>query len=313
MIFSINRSFLFVIVALFLTLTSCNEPTPKTEETPVSGILTVYCDESFKPLLVAENSVFEALYPKASLKLQYIPEIKAINALLKDSVELIVTGRPLNKTEKDFMAKKEAAITESHIATDALTFVWNKSVKDSIISSENLKALLSGKINTWKDINPSLPGNPVTIVFDQSNSSNLNRAITQFDLDPKKVKIFAAGSNIEVCNYVKTNPNALGVISASWISDEEAPESRKIRNEVKVISIKDKDGTIFSPFQASIYSEKNPFRRDIYIIRRNKNIGLGTGFLSFILSERGQRIVLKSGLLPAIMPGREIIINPTKQ
>jgi len=39
------------------------------------------------------------------------------------------------------------------------------------------------------------------------------------------------------------------------------------------------------------------------------NLGLGIGFSSFMTGDRGQRIVLKSGLLPATMPGRELIIR----
>ena len=39
------------------------------------------------------------------------------------------------------------------------------------------------------------------------------------------------------------------------------------------------------------------------------NLGLGIGFSAFLTGDRGQRIVLKSGLVPATMPGREIIIR----
>jgi phosphate transport system substrate-binding protein len=37
--------------------------------------------------------------------------------------------------------------------------------------------------------------------------------------------------------------------------------------------------------------------------------GLGTGFASFVVGDTGQRIVLKSDLLPITIPDRNIIIR----
>ena len=53
-----------------------------------------------------------------------------------------------------------------------------------------------------------------------------------------------------------------------------------------------------------------PLTRSLYVINCEGGTGLGTGFASFIAGERGQRIVLKSGLLPDSIPSREInIVN----
>ena len=37
--------------------------------------------------------------------------------------------------------------------------------------------------------------------------------------------------------------------------------------------------------------------------------GLGMGFASFVAGETGQRIVLKAGLVPVRMPGRNLVIR----
>jgi len=51
--------------------------------------------------------------------------------------------------------------------------------------------------------------------------------------------------------------------------------------------------------------------REVYILSKEAYTGLGTGFTAFVASERGQRIVLKFGLVPATMPVRlvELIEN----
>jgi len=49
--------------------------------------------------------------------------------------------------------------------------------------------------------------------------------------------------------------------------------------------------------------------RDIYIINAEPRNGLVTGFSSFVASDKGQRIILKSGILPAIAPTRVVSVR----
>ena len=50
-------------------------------------------------------------------------------------------------------------------------------------------------------------------------------------------------------------------------------------------------------------------KADIYIINTEPRNGLATGFSSFVTSDKGQRIILKSGILPAVPPSRVINIR----
>ena len=65
---------------------------------------------------------------------------------------------------------------------------------------------------------------------------------------------------------------------------------------------------ILSPRKATLSQDQYPLSRSLYIINCTGRQGLGTGFASFLTSERGD-IILSSGLLPAEMPGREIKIK----
>ena len=49
-----------------------------------------------------------------------------------------------------------------------------------------------------------------------------------------------------------------------------------------------------------------PLIREVYMINREGRAGLGTGFVSFVAGDAGQRIVRIAGLLPATMPVRLI-------
>ena len=69
------------------------------------------------------------------------------------------------------------------------------------------------------------------------------------------------------------------------------------------------DGSYYRPYQGSIYDKSYPFVREIYLISRETFAGLGSGFINWACAEQGQRIVLKSGLVPATMPIRLVQIK----
>jgi phosphate transport system substrate-binding protein len=54
---------------------------------------------------------------------------------------------------------------------------------------------------------------------------------------------------------------------------------------------------------------KYPFLRDLYIVSREARAGLGTGFATYVASDDGQRIILRSGLMPATQPVRVIEVK----
>ena len=65
----------------------------------------------------------------------------------------------------------------------------------------------------------------------------------------------------------------------------------------------------FKPYQAYMVDKVYPLTRDIYIVNAEPRNGLVTGFSAFVASDKGQRIILKSGVLPAIAPTRVVNIR----
>ena len=113
-------------------------------------------------------------------------------------------------------------------------------------------------------------------------------------------------------NYISQNPNAIGIISVNWISDKDDSLSRSFMTKVNVMGVSApylNDGSYYKPFQGNIYNKSYPFVREVYMISRETFAGLGSGFISWVAAEQGQRIVLKSGLVPATMPIRLIQVK----
>lgn len=60
----------------------------------------------------------------------------------------------------------------------------------------------------------------------------------------------------------------------------------------------------FKPWQAYLALKEYPLIRDVYVILTDPRQGLASGFTGFLTSDRGQRIILKAGIVPATQPVR---------
>ena len=63
----------------------------------------------------------------------------------------------------------------------------------------------------------------------------------------------------------------------------------------------------YKPYQAYIALGQYPLCRDVFAVMNDPRGGVASGFYTFLCSDRGQRIILKSGLVPATQPLR--IVN----
>jgi phosphate transport system substrate-binding protein len=84
-------------------------------------------------------------------------------------------------------------------------------------------------------------------------------------------------------------------------------------DKINVIAVSKEDvatgDNSFQPYQAYLANGQYAFTRYVYAILADPRIGLTSGFTSFLSGDRGQRIILKSGLLPVTQPVRIIQVN----
>jgi len=120
---------------------------------------------------------------------------------------------------------------------------------------------------------------------------------------------YAVSNNAEVINFVEKNPNAIGVVSVNWVSDKNDTLSHSFLKRIQVAAISapgsnDPKGNFYNPHPGYIAEGYYPFTREVYCINRQPYLGLAYGISSFIAGEKGQLIVLHSGMVPAAMPVR---------
>lgn len=151
------------------------------------------------------------------------------------------------------------------------------------------------------------------MVLDNTKSGNIRYFKEKFGIkDTLPDNFYALNSNEEVINYISKSRNGLGLISVNWISDLDDSLSMSFINKIKVVGVSQQyldPNTFYLPYQGSIYNKTYPFTREVYCHSRETFAGLGSGLISWLAGEKGQRIILKSGLVPATMPIRLVMVK----
>ncbi|WP_242923735.1 PstS family phosphate ABC transporter substrate-binding protein [Pontibacter liquoris] len=306
----INALNIFAALGL-VTLMACNR-SGEIADTPTSGHITVSADESFKPIIESQVNTFEGIYKYAQIDPSYKSEGAVFDDLTKDSTRIAVVARELTPQEKAIFDKRKIIPRITKIAIDAVALIVNNDNPDSLLTLDQVKAIFSGKVKSWQELNKASSLKDITIVFDNNNSSTSRYVRDSLAADHKlPSNTFASNSHEALIDYVSQNKNALGVIGVNWISDLDDSTAVGFLDKVKVMGISKEPNptsteSYYQPYQAYIAQGTYPLLRFIYIISTEGRAGLGTGFASFVAGDKGQRIFLKSGLVPATMPIRVI-------
>jgi len=305
------------LLTIFLGIISlsCNQKRgPERTDTTTTGVTTVLCDDCFSPIMREEANVFQSINPDATIHLKFTNEVDALNLLFKDSVRLIVAARDLTPNEVQALKDKKLMPRSTKIAVDGIALIINRKNLDSLITVTEFQNILSGKIRTWNDLRPGSSQAIIDVVFDNANSSTVR--YVQDSISKGKIRsknVFAKENNQAVLDYVSQTPNALGIIGVNWVSNPDDSTKNSFIDNIRVMSVSpydiaDEDNS-YAPFPAYLMLEQYPFFRSIYMIITDAPGYLPSGFMNFVGGDRGQRIILKAGLVPSTRPMRLVNIH----
>lgn len=287
-----------LLLAGLLVLSSCSDGT----QTETTGATRLVADESLLPIVEDQLIVFENIYKNADIEAEYKHERAVINDLLADSTKIAITSRMLTPEEVSVIEKRDLKVRVNRFAVDAVTLVANKNSTDTVITVQEVIDILKGAPSERQ------------LVFDNPNSSIVRYLMELAGIKTLPTKgVYALNSNAEVIKYVHNNLGSIGVIGFNWIKQPTA-ELKPMVEELKVMGVKGLPGKsgsdkFYRPSQNNLALENYPLSRNLYIINCQGGGGLGLGFAAFLAGDVGQRVILKSGLLPDSMPPREIIIR----
>lgn len=294
----------FLLLSTGVVVSACQNQTTSSEtSTYTSGKVNLVVDETFKPIIEDQTYVFESTYPQGKLEMIYKPENEVLNLFLTDSVRVAILSRELTASEAKYYESKNIKLRINRFAVDGIALITQQSNPDSAVTVAEIISVMKGQ-----------PGAIKGLVFDNPNSSTVRylKELAGVKALPA-TGVYALKSNRDVIAYVNENAGSIGVIGINWIVQPEE-DVEKVVEGLKIIGVKNLPGKpgsdgYYKPNQNDLAMGNYPLTRNLYIINGEGRAGLGTGFASFLAGERGQRIVLKSGLLPDSIPSRQVIIN----
>lgn len=297
----------------------------KKQNSSTSGTTTMVCDNTFQNILEQEVDVFEYQYPDAHILVRYATQQEAFDSLFSMNTRTIVAARDITPEEKRALKAKyknqrdaNVVVRSAKIAVDAVALIVNPANECEKLTVGEISDILAGRTTRWNELQPSERGK-IHVVLDQSGSS-LATYLTDSLLngEPLSPTVSAAGSIPKVFEIVENNPDAIGVLGVSWITSDMdsadistkelaesvlgdgAVEGATLTQRVKVLKVyRNDEFRAYKPYQQYIFDGRYPLFRQIYMITTASTSNVAGGFYSFVTGPIGQKIIMKTGIMPA--------------
>jgi phosphate transport system substrate-binding protein len=302
------------LVPLLATLpfVSCTETDDLT-----SGRIVVVGSESVWRVMDDEAREFMAMYGKATVRAVGVGSVDGLKTLFETPIAketlLAVSARPLTEVELAAAKKQGFAPKEYKIARDGIAIIVNSANPVSELTLDQVRDIFSGRIRNWGELKsgdtiPNRGGSghvpinlPIKVVFGQPNSATYQ----QMSDSVLKGAGLAPGtqncqSMFDIIKAVASDKAAIGYCGSTYLYRDWLVKPPNPEPGIKALALaRSADRDALPPDQGTIYDGSYVLGRDIYLIARREPKGIVSGFITFVMSAKGQQIAVADGLAPA--------------
>ena len=234
--------------------------------------LTLAGSTSVQPFADKWAEVFMARHPGFVVNVQGGGSSAGIQACKSGACDIGMSSRELKPDEKD--------LTAIVVARDGLAVVVHPTNPVRGLKIAEVQQIFSGDLLDWRPLGG--PDRPVTVVTREEGSGT--RGAFQ-EMVMGKVRIFRGAitedSNGTVREIVARDPAAIGFLSLGLVNDQ-----------VRALAL---DGVAAN--DANIRNKSYRLVRPFLFLSRGEPTGLARQFVDFVLSDEGQALIAKEGLL----------------
>jgi len=235
--------------------------------------VTLAGSTSVQPFADKWAEVFMEKHPGFSVDVQGGGSSAGIQACKSGACEIGMASRDLKTDEKD--------LTEIVVARDGLAIIVHPSNPVRGLKIAEVKQIFSGDLARWQDLGG--PDRRITVVTREEGSGT--RGAFQ-ELVMGKTRIYSGAitedSNGTVREIVAHDPASIGFISLGLVN-----------SQVRALAL---DGAAAS--DENIRNGSYRLVRPFLFLSRGQPTGLAKEFIDFVLSDEGQALIEKEGLLP---------------
>jgi phosphate transport system substrate-binding protein len=302
-----NIRLVYIFIVLFaVAILSCKQKHfDESVENMNKGEIALFVDDNYRTIVGELIQSYENVYPEAKIHATYAAEKQVLDAMVSGKARMIITGKTLSAAERaKIEAVNEVEPQISKIATEAIAVITSLQAPDTAFDLDAFIASRKADQYTGAD-------ETQRYVFVRDQASFLQQLLGG---DAANLSgLFSLPSADTLINYIRQTEDSYGFISFALISDPDDPQTKEILQHIKVLRIAQSDSAgmtrTYELSQASIAANEYPLQRHIYIVKGNMAQPLGTGFVNFMFRSKASRIFLKAGLIPAVMPERQLLIK----
>src|SRR5512136_700686 len=258
---------LFVLTFGIALFPGCRGDRSKTD-------LTLAGSTSIQPFADKWAEVFMQAHPDLGVNVQGGGSSAGIQACKSGACQIGMSSRELKGDEKD--------LHEIVIARDGLAIIVHPSNPVRGATVAQVKEIFSGDLSNWKLLGG--PDRAMTVVT-REEGSGTRGAFQELVMGKTRIlrDAITEDSNGTVREIVAGDPHAIGFISLGLVNEQ--------------VRALDLDGAAAT--DANIEAGRYKLVRPFLFVSRGEPTGLAKEFVDFVLSDEGQALIKKEGLLPA--------------
>ena len=281
-----------------LLFISCTETDDLT-----SGRIVVVGSESVWRVMDDEAREFMAMYGKATVRAVKAGSVDGLKTLFETPIAretlLAVSARPLTDVEKAAAKKQGFEPKEYKIARDGIAIIVNQANPVERLSLEQVRDVFAGRIRNWRELKGK--DLPIRVVFGQPNSASyqqMNDLVLKGAGLAPETRSFP--SMFDILKAVAEDKAAIGYCGSTYLYRDWLVKPPDPEPGIRAVALsRTAEDDALPPDQGTIYDGSYPLGRDIYLIARREPKGIVSGFITFVMSAKGQQIAVADGLAPA--------------
>ncbi len=264
-----------MVFALALLLVAAGCGNSNTTGSQLSGDLSLSGSTTVLPLAQEAADMFMEENPDVNLNVQGGGSSVGISNVAEGVVQIGDSSRDLKDEEKNL------GLVDHKIAFDVIVVIVNKGVTVDNLSADQVKAIFTGGVTSWKDVGG--PDAPIVVAV-RDSASGTREIFDEKALAKEKPVAGAleANSNGIMRQTVSSTPNAIGYVSLGYLDS----------------SVKDvKYGGVKGTKQTAL-DKTYPIARYLHMFTKGEASGLAQAYIDFVLSDEFQNTVVAKEYIP---------------
>lgn len=281
-----------IVAALILTVACKKAPEGKTGETAaLSGTIQVKGSDTLLMLSQRWAEDFMAKNKGVVVQVTGGGSGVGIKALIDGTTDIANASRPIKDDEVAAAKAKNVNPFEIKVALDGIALVVHKDNPVNELTVEQLKEIYiaGGKITDWKAVG----GKPGKIMcYGRQSTSGTYEYFKEHVLNKKdyRPEILELTGTSLLCDAVAKDPNGIAYVGIGYALK---------RSDIKILSLKkDASSPAVVPNLTTVSDGSYPLSRYLFNYTNGKPAGAAKAFISYALSEEGQKLVEEVEYVP---------------